>query len=286
MFKLPLDKCFVVADVGINHNGDLDVAKKMIQLAKCFGVDCIKFQKRTIDVVYTQEELDRPRESPFGNTNRHLKEQLEFSPAQYDEIDKFCRGIKILWTASPWDNDSVDFLMCYDVPYIKIASPMITNTGFLRKCINTGKPLFVSTGMADQEMIWKVVNFIESYKGKVALLYHCTSTYPTDQNEINLNGIKTLRAQFPLIPIGYSGHEVGLPSSIMAAALGARSIERHMTLDRSMFGTDQAASLEPEGIRRLVRDIRTWERVRGDGIIKFYDSEQPIAAKLRRVIDL
>lgn len=275
-------RCYIVAEIGINHNGDIGTAKQLIKAAKEAGCDAVKFQKRTIEVVYTEEELAKPRENPFGETNGDLKRGLEFGKAEYDQIDKLCKELGIEWFASPWDEGSVDFLAQYDIPYLKIASASATDRDLLRHSAATGKPLLISTGMCDMEMIRRIVAAVKDAGGTIACLYHCTSTYPAKTEELNLQGIATLQKEFPDIPIGYSGHEVGLPTTIMAAALGARSIERHITLSRAMWGSDQAASIELPGLERLVRDIRAWEVARGDGKIVIYDSEKPIAEKLRR----
>jgi len=286
MLNKTFGECYLVAEIGINHNGDLGIAKKLISLAHEVGFDCVKFQKRTVPLVYTDDELAKPRQSPFGTTNRELKFGLEFNTEQYKEIDRYCRALGIDWTASPWDTVSVDFLSQFDLPYIKVASACITDRELLRAVVSTGKPIAISTGMSDLSTIVAAVNTIEKAGGNVSLIYHCNSTYPCPVGNINLYGLDTLDAQFPNIKIGYSGHETGVVTSVMAAVLGAYSVERHVTLNRAMFGSDQAASLEPEGMRRLVRDIRTWERARGDGRIRVYEEEKPIAAKLRRVNDL
>ncbi|WP_299615492.1 N-acetylneuraminate synthase family protein [Pelagibius sp.] len=275
-------RCYVVAEIGINHNGDIGAAKQLIKAAKDAGCDAVKFQKRTIEVVYTPEELAKPRENPFGETNGDLKRGLEFGKAEYDQIDRLCKELEIEWFASPWDEASVDFLVQYDIPYLKIASASATDKALLHHCAATGKPLLISTGMCDLDLIRQIVAAVKDAGGTIACLYHCTSTYPANAEELNLLGIKTLEQEFPDIPIGYSGHEVGLPTTIMAAALGAKSIERHITLSRAMWGSDQAASIELPGLQRLVRDIRAWEVARGDGRIVIYDSERPIADKLRR----
>ncbi len=274
---------FVVAEIGINHNGDINIAKRLIAGAHGIGCDAVKFQKRTIDVVYSPEELTRPRESVFGNTNGDLKYGLEFGKTEYDEIDALCKSLNIPWFGSPWDEASVDFLLEYDVPYLKIGSASVTDRDLLAYCCASGKPLLVSTGMCDLGMIHKVVEFISMHDAEIACLYHCNSTYPTrDPAEINLLGVETLKREFPDIPIGYSGHELGVPSSVLVSALGVTSIERHITLDRSMWGTDQSASLEIEGMRLVVHGVRAWQKTRGDGEIKIYESEKPIIDKLRR----
>ena len=273
---------FIVAEIGINHNGQLDLAKQLIAMAKSAGCDAVKFQKRTVDVVYSLEELARPRESPFGTTNGDLKRGLELGKNEYDEIDRYCREVGIEWFASPWDEGSVDFLMQYDIPCIKIASPCATDRGLLRHCVSTGKPLLISTGMCDLPLIRKIVGTVTEWGGETACLYHCISTYPTRSDELNLLGIQTLQREFPDMPVGYSGHEVGVATTLMAVVLGAASVERHITLDRAMWGSDQAASLEAPGLTRLVRDIRVWEMARGDGQITVNEREKPIEAKLRR----
>lgn len=276
------DRCYIVGEIGINHNGDMRMVKQLMDVAHAAGCDAVKFQKRTIDIVYTPEGLATPRESMFGTTDGDLRRGLELGRAEYDEIDDYAKDLGIEWYASPWDELSVAFLMSYSVPYIKIASPCVTDKELLCYCAATGKPLLLSTGMCDLELTRSIVRYTRRIGGQIACLYHCTSTYPGIPEELNLNGIETLRREFPDIPIGYSGHEPGLSTSVMAAVLGAASIERHITLDRSMPGSDQAASLEPAGVSRLVRDVRLWERSRGDGVIRVYDSEIPVRKKLRR----
>lgn len=276
------DQCYMVAEIGINHNGQIEIAKQLINMATGAGCDAVKFQKRTVDVVYTPEELSRLRENPFGPTNGDLKRGLEFGKDEYDEIDRYCKEVNIEWFASPWDEDSVDFLMQYDIPYIKIASACMTDKELLRHCIETKKPLLISTGMADLSLVKTLVGKVRDMGGSISCLYHCVSTYPARSDELNLRGIQTLKQEFPDIPIGYSGHEVGVATTVMAAVLGAVSVERHITLDRAMWGSDQAASLELPGLSRLVRDIRVWEIARGDGVISMHEREKPIEAKLRR----
>ena len=275
-------QCYIVAEIGINHNGSLDLAKKLISSAKGAGCHAVKFQKRTIDIVFTPEELARPRPNPFGETNGDLKRGLEFGREEYDEIDAYCRELGIEWFASPWDEEAVEFLEKYDTPYIKVALASATDKDLLARCIATGKPLLVSTGMCDLAMIRKIVAAITGKGGEIACLYHCTSTYPAELEELNLRGIHTLQDEFPDIPIGYSGHEVSPLPTLMAVVQGARSVERHITLDRTTWGSDQAASLEIKAVQHLAAEIRAWERARGDGVIRFYDSEKPIAEKLRR----
>lgn len=271
---------YIVAEIGINHNGSLDIAKKLIDAAVLSGCDAVKFQKRTIEVVYTPEELTKPRENPFGPTNGDLKRGLEFSHDQYAALDKYCREKGITWFASCWDEGAVDFIEKFNPPCYKIASASLTDDNLLKYNRKCGKPLILSTGMADMPLIEHAIEVL----GKDDLIVlHCTSTYPCKVEELNLKGIITLKERFPEIPIGYSGHEVGLSTSLAAVSLGACVIERHITLDRAMWGSDQAASVEPQGFMRLVRDIRNVEAAMGDGYIKIYDSEKPIISKLRRV---
>ncbi len=271
--------CYVVAEIGFNHNGDIDLAKKLINVALGADCDAVKFQKRTIDVVYTPEELAKPRESPFGATNGDLKRGLEFEQEEYEEIDRYCREVKIDWFASCWDEASVDFIAQFKVPCFKIASASITDDNLLRHTRAVGKPIILSTGMSTIEQIDHAVDILG--KRDLVLLHAC-STYPAYYEELNLKVMDVLRDRYS-VPVGYSGHETGLPSSVAAAALGACIVERHITLDRSMWGSDHAASLEPNGITRLVRDIRLIEKSMGDGVKRVLEREQPIIKKLRRV---
>jgi len=276
-----MKKIYIIAEIGINHNGSLDIAKQLIDVAAECGCDAVKFQKRTINVVYTPEELAKPRESIFGDTNGDLKRGLEFGENEYDEIDLHCRAKGIGWFASCWDKDSVDFIARYGPPYLKIPSACLTDNELLKHFRKYDIPLILSTGMSDYIMIGHAVNVL----GRENLtLLHCTSTYPADLAELNLLCIPTLKKIYPDIPIGYSGHEGGLATTYAAVVLGAVMVERHITLSRMMFGTDQPASVEPQGLKRLVRDIRAWEIASGDGIKVIHDSELPIIEKLRRVI--
>jgi len=271
--------CFIIAEIGINHNGDIDLAKRLISVALAAGCDAIKFQKRTVNVVYTPEELAKPRENPFGPTNGDLKYGLEFEQEEYEEINAFCKSVKMLWFASPWDEGSVDFLERFHIPVYKIASPSLTDDRLLGHVRATGKPIILSTGMSTYAEIDHAVEVL----GKQDLvLMHATSTYPAFYPELNLRAIPTMAERYD-VPIGYSGHETGIPTSVCAAVLGACCVERHITMDRSMWGSDHAASLEPNGISRLVRDIRLWEQAKGDGIKRVYEREFPIIKKLRRV---
>jgi N-acetylneuraminate synthase len=271
--------CYIIAEIGINHNGDLALAKKLINVAAAANCDAVKFQKRTVDVVYTPEELAKPRESPFGETNGDLKRGLEYSERDYEEIDRFCREIGIPWFASCWDEASVDIIDRFDVPCFKIASASLTDDNLLRHTRATGKPIILSTGMSTIEQIDHAVEVLGKHD---LILMHTTSTYPSAVNELNLRAIATLKQRYG-VPVGYSGHEVGVATSVAAAVLGACTIERHITLDRAMWGSDQAASLEPQGISRVVRDIHACESAMGDGVKRVLDSERPIIQKLRRV---
>ena len=270
--------CFIIAEIGINHNGSIDLAKRMIDEAVMAGCDAVKFQKRTVTKVYTPEELDTYRPNYYGNTNRDLKLGLELSYEDYCEIDKYCKTKKIMWFASCWDIDSVDFIEQFDVPCHKIASALLTDDEFLYKIKSTGKPVLLSTGMSTMEEIRHAVSILGEDN---LVIYQCTSTYPTEHKEINLRVIEEFRKEFSC-PIGYSGHEKGLLPSILAVELGASSVERHITIDRTLWGSDQAASLEPEGLRRMVRDIREVKNILGNGKKIVYDSEIPVKNKLRK----
>ena len=271
--------CFIVAEIGINHNGDMAIAKRLIDVAVNAGCNAVKFQKRTVDVVYTAEELARVRESPFGTTNGDLKRALEFDRPAYEEIDRHCREKGIRWFVSCWDEASVDFIEAFDPPCYKIASASLTDDRLLRHTRATGKPIVMATGMSTMEQIEHAVDLVG--RDDLVILHAC-STYPAYYEELNLRVINVLQDRFD-VPVGYSGHETGIPSSVAAVALGACMVERHLTLDRSMWGSDQAASLEPNGMARLVRDIRLIETAMGDGVKRVLDREVPIMDKLRRV---
>jgi N-acetylneuraminate synthase len=271
--------CFIVAEIGINHNGSVEIAKKLISLAVGSGCDAVKFQKRTIDVVFSPEELRRPRESPFGETNGDLKRGLEFGERQYRQIDDYCRAVGICWFASCWDEASVDFIDRFDVPCYKIASASLTDDCLLRYTRSKGKPVILSTGMSTLEQIDHAVEVLGL---EDLVLLHACSAYPATYRELNLRLIPMLRSRYG-IPVGYSGHETGLASSSAAVAIGASMLERHITLDRAMWGSDQAASLGPNGVTHLVRDVRMVEESFGDGIKRITPGELPVLAKLRRV---
>ena len=271
---------FIVAEIGINHNGDVNLAKKLIDMAVFSGCDAVKFQKRTIELVYTPEELSKERESPFGTTNGDLKRGLEFGEKEYQEIDRYCKERGIIWFASPWDVRSVDFLEKFNVPCYKIASPCLTDDELLKYVKSKGKPIILSTGMSTEEEIKRAVKILGE---KNLVVLHCTSTYPSKLEELNLKVINWLKKEFNC-PVGYSGHETGIVEPVMAVVLGACVVEKHITLDRAMWGSDHAASLEPNGLNRLVRDIRNLPVCLGNGEKRVYDSEIPIIQKLRKKI--
>jgi N-acetylneuraminate synthase len=270
---------FFIAEIGINHNGDMGITKDLIKLAKDTGCDAVKFQKRAIDLVYNKELLDSPRESPWGKTQRAQKEGLEFGEKEYREIDKYCKELGIEWFASAWDLESQKFLRKFNCKYNKVASAMLTYEPLLRDIASERKHTFISTGMSTVEQIDKAVAIFRD-AGCPYEIMHCVSTYPMDDEDANLNCIKTLRDRYHC-NVGYSGHEVGLAVSYAAAALGITSLERHITLDRAMYGSDQAASLEPAGLRSLVGAVRKIEKAMGDGVIRILDKEVSISKKLR-----
>lgn len=270
---------FIIAEIGINHNGDVEIAKQLIDVANLVGVDAVKFQKRTIDLVYTKEMLDSPRESPWGTTQRAQKEGLEFGLDEYKEINAYCKEKRIKWFASAWDIESQKFLRQFGLKYNKVASAMIVYEDLLKEIASEKKHTFISTGMTQFDQIDRAV---EIFRGKDCPfeLMHCVSTYPMADEDANLNCIKTLRDRYQC-DVGYSGHEAGLAVSYAAAALGITSLERHITLNRAMYGSDQAASVEPPGFRQLVGAVRKIEKAMGSGEITINRKEIPIAQKLR-----
>lgn len=270
---------FVIAEIGINHNGDLRIAKRLIDMAKVAGCDAVKFQKRTIDIVYSSEVLAQPRESPWGITQREQKEGLEFGKAEYDEIDRYCKASGMEWFASAWDIQSQHFLQQYSCRYNKIASAMLTHVEFLNAVAREQKPTFVSTGMATWEDIDKAVEIFRS-RGCSFVLMHTVSTYPTPEETLNLRMIHSLRERYGC-EVGYSGHESSVSPSVIAAMMGAIAIERHITLDRAMYGSDQAASLEAPGLNQLVNVLRKMPQLLGNGEKHFSDAEKAVAKKLR-----
>jgi len=274
------EPCFLVAEIGINHNGSLDLAKALIDVAQKAGCDAVKFQKRTVEVVYTPEELAKPRENPFGPTNGDLKRGLEFGEAEYRAIDAFCRERRMPWFASCWDEGAVDFIDRFEVPCYKIASASLTDDALLRYTRGKagGRPIFLSCGMSTLEQVDHAVDVL----GKDGLVVmHTCSVYPCSYDELNLAVIPAFRQRYG-IPVGYSGHESGIATSVAAVALGACAVERHITVDRAMWGSDQAASVGPSGLNRLVRDIRLVETALGDPHKRLLEREIPIMHKLRR----
>lgn len=270
---------FFIAEIGINHNGSLDIAKLMIDAAHKAGCDAVKFQKRTIDVVYTSEVLDQPRESPWGTTQREQKMGLEFGEAEYDEIDRYCKKLGIAWFASAWDVPSQVFLRKYDCPYNKVASAMLTHDDFLREVASENKLTFVSTGMSGFDAIDHAVEIFRAANCPFVLM-HTVSTYPSPEEDLNLRMIPQLRARYGC-PVGYSGHESTVSPSVMAAMMGAQVIERHITINRAMYGSDQAASLETRGLESLMAQLRKIPVVLGDGVKKVTSGEDSVAKKLR-----
>ena len=271
---------FLIAEIGINHNGDVALAKRMINGAADAGFDAVKFQKRSIELVYTKEMLDSPRESPWGTTQRDQKEALEFSKAEYDEIDRHCTERGIQWSASCWDIESLEFLRAYDPPFHKVASPMLGHEPLLREIAAEGKKTFVSTGMSTLEELDEVVDIFKRANCPFELM-HCNSTYPMEMEDANLNAIPMLRERYR-VDVGYSGHETCLVTVCVAAvALGATSIERHITLDRAMYGSDQAASIECKSMRSFATAIRAVPNILSDGRKQVLETEVPIRRKLR-----
>lgn len=272
---------YVVAEIGINHNGDLAIAKDMVIKAKEIGVDAVKFQKRTPELCVPEDQRDRMRETPWGYiTYMEYRQRVEFGKKEYSEIQKLCRDLDLDWFVSVWDEPSVDFMEEFDPICYKIASASLTDHRLLNKIRATGRPMILSTGMSTFEQIRESVDLIGEND---LLITHSTSAYPCDPNELNLKMIETLRSSFNC-PIGYSGHEVGLITSVIAVALGASLVERHFTLDRAMWGSDQSASVEPGGFRRLIKYIRVTEMSVGDGVKQVYDSEKSSMEKLRRYL--
>jgi N-acetylneuraminate synthase len=271
---------YIIAEIGINHNGSLDTAQQLIDVAVDAGCDAVKFQKRTPELCVPEAQRNIMRETPWGYISYlDYKKKMEFNRTDFDFINDYCNQVGIDWFASCWDIPSVDFIENFDPVCHKIASASLTDDELLKKINDTGRPMILSTGMSTRKEIYHAVSLL-NYDNLVIM--HTTSTYPCPNNELNLNMIKTLEEWFPGTPVGYSGHETGLQTTVAAVALGARLIERHITLDRAMWGTDQSASVEPNGLKRLVRDIRVIELALGDGVKKVYDDEIPIIKKLRK----
>ncbi len=270
---------YFAGEIGINHNGDLHTAKQMIESAARNGADAVKFQKRTPELCVPPEQRSQMRETPWGYISYlEYRERVEFSQEQYQEIDRYCKEIGITWFASVWDNPSVDFMEQFNPVCYKVPSAQLTDHDLLRKIKSTGRPVILSTGMSTMEQIHQAVDVLGMDN---MMITHTTSTYPCEPEELNLRVIQTLRQEFP-VPIGYSGHEVGLIPSVIAVALGACLVERHITLDRAMWGTDQAASVEPGGVEKLVKYLRVTEKSLGNGKKTVYDSEKSSMKKLRR----
>ena len=270
---------FMIAEIGINHNGSLEIAKLLIDMAKSTGCDAVKFQKRTVDIIYTQEQLNSPRESPWGTTMREQKEGLELSEEEYKEIDKYCKKVGIEWFASAWDIPSQKLMRRFNFKYNKIPSAMITHHEFLETVAEEHKLTFISTGMSTYEDIDAAIEIFREQDCPFVLM-HCVSTYPSPEEDLNLGSITTLRERYNC-PVGYSGHESSVSPSVIAVMLGAVAIERHITLDRAMYGSDQAASLGRPGLETLVSQIRKIPLIMGDGVKRVMKGEDSIAKKLR-----
>jgi N-acetylneuraminate synthase len=272
-------KTYIIAEIGINHNGDLNIAKQLIDIAKVAGCDSVKFQKRNPDVCVPEHQKSVMRDTPWGRMSYlEYKYRVEFGKREYDEIDRYCRECGIEWSASPWDIDSLHFLLNYELPYIKIPSALLTDDKLLKASASTGKKIILSTGMSSMEEVEKAVEIV---KDSDYSLLHCNSTYPAPIDELNLNCIKTLKEKFNC-EVGYSGHEYGLSTTISSICLGASILERHITLDRSMWGTDQMCSVESHGLIKLVKGVRELERSLGDGVKTVTESEKIIKDKLRK----
>ena len=280
-----MKKTYVIAEIGINHNGDLTTAKRLIDIAAAAGCDAVKFQKRDPNVCVPEHQKNVMKDTPWGSmTYLDYKHRTEFGETCYNEIDKYCKERKIRWSASPWDLGSLEFLLKYDLPFIKIPSAMLTNKALLEGCLSSGKKVILSTGMSTEDEISEAVSFLEERitvksKSSFAIL-HCNSTYPAPLEELNLSCIETLKEKYGC-EVGYSGHEFRLGTSVAAVYLGASIIERHITLDRSMWGSDHLSSLEPQGLFKLVSGIRELEKAYGNGIIRVTESERPVRKKLR-----
>lgn len=275
----PCDHVFFIGEIGINHNGDIDIAKKLIDMAKAAGCDAVKFQKRTLDIVYNQELLDSPRESPWGTTQRQQKEGLEFGEVEFDEINQYCQQSGIEWFASAWDIPSLEFLRKYDCRLNKIASAMTTHKEFIEAVAKEGKHTYISVGMSTDEDIDQAVSVFRNHDCPFTLM-HTVAEYPVPEERLNLRCINTLRQRYKC-PVGYSGHEASVSPSLIAAALGATAIERHITLERTMYGSDQAASLENLGLTQLISQIRKIPIILGNGERSISEGEESSAQKLR-----
>ena len=275
-----MTKTHIIAEIGINHNGDLNIAKKLIDIAAVAGCNSVKFQKRNPDVCVPEHQKSVMRDTPWGRmTYLAYKYKVEFGKEEYDEIDRYCKEKQIQWTASPWDLDSLNFLVSYDVPYLKMPSAMLTNNELMQAAVDTGKKVIASTGMSTLEETDRAVEIL---KGTEYALLHCNSTYPAPIDELNLNCIKTLKDRYNC-EVGYSGHEFRLGTTVASIYLGATIIERHITLDRTMWGSDHMSSVEPQGLIKLVKGVRELEMALGDGQKRVTEGEKPIRKKLRGV---
>tara|TARA_A100001015_G_C14936106_1_gene690539 strand:+ start:133 stop:966 length:834 start_codon:yes stop_codon:yes gene_type:complete len=275
-----MKKTYIIAEIGINHNGSLDIAKKLIDVASVAGCDAVKFQKRNPDVCVPEHQKSVMRDTPWGRmTYLDYKYKVEFEKEQYDEIDAYCRTRGIDWSASPWDLDSLRFLEQYELPFIKMPSAMMTNEQLMRSAAQTGKKIIFSSGMSTLEETDKAVQWMKEEKTDFALL-HCNSAYPAPLEDLNLSCIKTLKDRYDC-EVGYSGHEFRLGTTVAAVYLGATILERHITLDRTMWGSDHLSSVEPQGLIKLVRGVRELELSYGDGVKKVTDGELPSRKKLR-----
>ena len=274
-----MNKTYIIAEIGINHNGNIDIAKKLIDIAAVSGCDAVKFQKRNPDICVPEHQKNVMRDTPWGKmTYLDYKYKVEFGKNEYDEIDSYCKGKEIAWSASPWDLDSLHFLNEYDIPFIKIPSAMLTNDELLKESVKTGKKIILSVGMSTEEEIDHAVSILKDAK-EFAIL-HCNSTYPAPIEELNLSAIQTLKQKYGC-EVGYSGHEFRLGTTVASVYLGASIIERHITLDRTMWGTDPISSVEPQGLIKLVKGIRELEQAYGDGVVRVTDSQIPVRNKLR-----
>ena len=282
-----MKRTYIIAEIGINHQGNLNIAKRLIDIAAVAGCDAVKFQKRNPDIAVPEAQKNKPRRWQGQDmTYLEYKYKVEFEKKEYDEIDRYCKQQGIAWSASPWDLDSIEFLAQYDIPFVKIPSAMLTNNALLEECVKRFSKVIFSTGMSTEEEIEEAVRVLRDAKVKYGRtesigLLHCNSTYPAPIEELNLSAIKTLTEKYPDFEIGYSGHEFRLGTSVAAIYLGASIIERHITLDRTMEGSDHMASLEPQGLIKLVSGIRELESAYGDGVIRVTESEKPVREKLR-----
>ena len=269
---------YIIAEIGINHNGSLDTAKRLIDVAAVAGCNAVKFQKRNPDVCVPEHQKGVIRKTPWGEmTYLDYKKKIEFEKTEYDIIDEYCKHKGIAWSASPWDLDSLEFLLGYDVPFIKLPSAMLTNNELLTSCTNKDKWIIISTGMSTEQEIDHAVSLL---KGERLTVLHCNSSYPAPNSELNLNCIKTLRQRYG-VQVGYSGHEFGLTTTMASVYLGAEVLERHITLDRTMWGTDQMCSVEPQGLIKLVRGVRELEEALGSDEIQVTNTEKEVRKKLR-----